>query len=117
MTDFCEAYLWKDAIRANAGQTRIETLEQLAKKYDFAVIIFTKADIIANQPLANFSGRDNCVFEAGLFMGVVGRNRCFFLSSVEKATCRRISRESSSSSSRSQTISRIGKAAKKRSKL
>ncbi len=83
-TEYCEAYLWKDAIRADAGQTRIEALERLAKKYDFAVIIFTKADMIVKQPLADLSGRDNCVFEAGLFMGVVGRNRCFFLSSVEK---------------------------------
>ena len=44
-TDYCETDVWREAIRANAGQTKIETLEQLAKNYDFAVIVLTKADV------------------------------------------------------------------------
>ena|SRR5271166_2544575 len=84
-TDSCEADVWKEAIRTNAGQTKIETLEQLAKNYDFAVIVLTKADV-AGRPLQSSIGdRDNCVFEAGLFMGVIGRNRCFFVSSAAKS--------------------------------
>ena len=83
-TDYCEADVWKEAIRTNAGQTKIETLEQLAKNYDFAVIILTKADV-AGRPLQSSIGdRDNCVFEAGLFMGVIGRSRCFFVSGAAK---------------------------------
>jgi CAP12/Pycsar effector protein, TIR domain len=84
-TDYCETDVWKEAIRTNAGQTKIETLEQLAKTYDFAVIVLTKADV-AGRPLQSSIGdRDNCVFEAGLFMGVIGRNRCFFVSSAAKS--------------------------------
>src|SRR5271166_1799946 len=34
---------------------------------------------------SSIGDRDNCVFEAGLFMGVIGRNRCFFVSSAAKS--------------------------------
>lgn len=49
--------------------------------YDFAVIIFSQADLAAGEYLKT---RDDCLFEAGLFMAAIGRNRCFLLSGVER---------------------------------
>jgi hypothetical protein len=82
LTDYCEADVWNDAIQACPGQAEIETLEQLTKKYDFAVIILSGADVHASNE--NLNSRDNCVFQAGLFMGSIGRKRCFLLSSVDR---------------------------------
>ncbi len=84
-TTYCEAEVWKAAIRANAGQTTIEALEQLAKNYEFSVIILSEGDVLAKDPVAQLGNRDNCVFEAGLFIGVLGRKKCFFLCSVDKS--------------------------------
>jgi hypothetical protein len=83
-TDYCEAEVWKVAIRANAGQTTIEVLEQLAKKYDYAVVVLAEEDVLVKSPVAELVNRDNCVFEAGLFLGALGRRKCFFLCSVDK---------------------------------
>ena len=76
---------WKDAYRKVGAQAKIEMLEQWSKKYDYAVIIFSKADMrVANLKDEGQKTRDDCVFEAGLFMAAIGRDRCFLLSSVGK---------------------------------
>src|SRR5208337_1935278 len=81
-TDSCEADVWKEAIRTNAGQTKIETLEQLAKNYDFAVIVLTKADV-AGRPLQSSTpirlthspSRCSVIPVAGIKLGI-GRRLC-----------------------------------------
>jgi hypothetical protein len=78
-TEYCETDTWRDAINAAGAQTKVDALEQWIKKYDFAVIIFSKADMGVAEEMKT---RDDCIFEAGLFMAAIGRNRCFLLSSV-----------------------------------
>lgn len=82
--DYCEADTWKDAIETAGAQAKIEALEQWIKEYDFAVIIFSKADMLVKDSGEDLKSRDDCVFEAGLFMATIGRSRCFLLSSVDK---------------------------------
>ena len=80
--DYCEADTWMDALALTGAATKIEALEASVKVYDYAVIIFTKADrLVTGQDLKS---RDDCVFNAGLFMASLGRQRCILLSSVEK---------------------------------
>jgi hypothetical protein len=82
---YCEANTWKDAIAAAAGaQGKLELLDKWVKEYDYAVIIFSKADMLVKDSGEDPKSRDDCVFEAGLFMAAIGRNRCVLLSSVEK---------------------------------
>jgi predicted nucleotide-binding protein len=78
----CFAETWKTEVDRALGQTKIEMLEHLSKKYEFAVIIMAKTDI--EDKGDNLKSRDDCVFEAGFFMAVMGRRRCFLLSSVEE---------------------------------
>ena len=81
--DFCVAYTWKDAIQTANSMSKIGALTQWIKEYDFAVIIFQE-DILGKNSSEDMKTRDDCVFEAGLFMAAIGRSRCFLYSSVNQ---------------------------------
>jgi hypothetical protein len=80
----CEAKLWTEVSQQAAGQSILTMLKEAAKEYDFAAIILTNDDVMIGKAGEMPKARDNCVFEAGLFMGVLGQDRCFLLSSVEE---------------------------------
>lgn len=80
---YCEAETWKDALSSSGAQSKIEALEYWLKVYDYAIIIFTNADLLTKDAGQDSKARDDCVFEAGLFMALLGRKRCMLLSSVE----------------------------------
>jgi predicted nucleotide-binding protein len=84
-TDFCQATLWSQEGRLQPGATIIEMLESAAHQYDFAVIILARDDVLTSGAGEVLKARDNCVFEAGLFMSTLGRKRCFLVNSVEQS--------------------------------
>jgi hypothetical protein len=70
----------------NPGTSTLSRLVELTREVDFAAFIFARDDwTAASSPTAPPAGtgqaspRDNVVFEAGLFGGVVGLNRTFIL--------------------------------------
>jgi hypothetical protein len=70
----------------NPGTTTLERLLELTREVDFAAFVFAQDDWTTNsQPAADPTGagqaspRDNVVFEAGLFGGVLGMRRTFIL--------------------------------------
>jgi hypothetical protein len=70
----------------NPGTTTLERLLELTREVDFAAFVFAQDDWTTNtQPAADPSAagqaspRDNVVFEAGLFGGVLGMRRTFIL--------------------------------------
>jgi hypothetical protein len=70
----------------NPGTTTLERLIELTHEVDFAAFVFAQDDWTTNSPLASplpesgqASPRDNVVFEAGLFGGVLGMRRTFIL--------------------------------------
>src|SRR5687768_7454873 len=73
----------------NPGTTTLERLLELTREVDFAAFVFAQDDWTANSPAAppvepaatpgQASPRDNVVFEAGLFGGVLGMRRTFIL--------------------------------------
>src|SRR6476620_10090584 len=67
----------------NPGTTTLERLVELAHEVDFAAFVFAQDDWTAATAGAGASGqaspRDNVVFEAGLFGGVLGMRRTFIL--------------------------------------
>jgi CAP12/Pycsar effector protein, TIR domain len=79
--EYCGADTWEDVFTSTAAQTKIEALEASVKVYDYAVIMFTEADLTTGQ---GSRSRDDCVFNAGLFMASLGRKRCILLNSVDK---------------------------------
>jgi CAP12/Pycsar effector protein, TIR domain len=70
----------------NPGTTTLDRLVELAHEVDFAAFVFAKDDWTTIGPPASASPesgqgspRDNVVFEAGLFGGVLGMRRTFIL--------------------------------------
>jgi predicted nucleotide-binding protein with TIR-like domain len=70
----------------NPGTTTLERLLELTHEVDFAAFVFARDDWTASRPPASdptgsgqASPRDNVVFEAGLFGGVLGMRRTFIL--------------------------------------
>ena len=70
----------------NPGVTTLERLLELTREVDFAAFVFAQDDWTTNTPSAEpaptpgqASPRDNVVFEAGLFGGVLGMRRTFIL--------------------------------------
>ena len=70
----------------NPGTSTLERLVELTRTVDFASFVFAKDDWTTGDPpaapdlaSAQASPRDNVVFEAGLFGGVLGMRRTFIL--------------------------------------
>lgn len=73
--------LWKQGV-FGASETTIESLEKVANRADFAILIVTADDKLRTRRENVAAPRDNVIFELGLFMGAIGRKRTFML--VEK---------------------------------
>ena len=73
-----DVVVWEDGVFAPSATT-IESLETAARGFDFAVLILTPDDLTASRDEVRSSIRDNLIFEAGLFMGAIGRRRVFLL--------------------------------------
>jgi hypothetical protein len=70
----------------NPGTTTLERLLELTREVDFAAFVFAHDDWTTNSPspsdpsgAGQASPRDNVVFEAGLFGGILGMRRTFIL--------------------------------------
>ena len=70
----------------NPGTTTLGRLVELSREVDFAVFVFAQddwtaksAEAFADADTGQASPRDNVVFEAGLFGGVLGMHRAFIL--------------------------------------
>jgi len=73
-----EVTIWRNGTFELSSNT-IDSLVKKAKSIDFALFIFSPDDmaIIKNQRKAIV--RDNVLFELGLFIGSIGKERCFIL--------------------------------------
>jgi len=74
----CEPLVWKQDFFAPSGTT-IGTLAEKVQNFDFAAFIFTPDDSLIIRGSANAAARDSVVFELGLFMGALGRDRVFII--------------------------------------
>jgi len=74
----CEPTVWDQGIFEPSSYT-IESLVRTVGQTDFAAFLFTRDDIVRIRGKQTEAVRDNVVFELGLFVGGLGRNRCFIL--------------------------------------
>jgi len=82
--DIADVVPWTTSF--NPGTTTLERLLELTREVDFAAFVFAQDDwTTSSAPVASPPGagqaspRDNVVFEAGLFGGVLGMRRTFIL--------------------------------------
>lgn len=79
LSDVAEVVPWTTSF--NPGVNTLDRLLELTREVDFAAFIFAQDDWTAADTTgsAQASPRDNVVFEAGLFGGVLGMRRTFIL--------------------------------------
>ena len=74
----CETVIWSQGLFGLSNGT-LEELVRKAPEFDFASLLLTPDDLTTSREHQHASPRDNVVFEAGLFMGVLGRGRTFLV--------------------------------------
>jgi predicted nucleotide-binding protein len=72
-----EITLWDEV--SGLSETFVESLTTALPRFDFAVLVFTGDDIVRSRSNEMFGPRDNVIFELGLFIGKLGRDRTFVL--------------------------------------
>jgi CRP/FNR family cyclic AMP-dependent transcriptional regulator len=70
--------IWTDGI-FHPSKTAIEDLTQLLGRIDFGALLLTPDDKIESRAEESFGPRDNVIFELGLIIGAIGRDRTFML--------------------------------------
>lgn len=73
--DQADVRLWTTEFELS--RTYIEALEARAAEADFAVAVFSGDDRVTSRARRQRAPRDNVIFELGLFIGALGRPRCF----------------------------------------
>jgi predicted nucleotide-binding protein len=71
-------HLWSRGV-FEAGKTTIEQLVREANESDFAIVIASEDDVTISRSNKKFAPRDNIIFELGLFMGALSRERTYLL--------------------------------------
>ncbi len=70
--------VWTDGV-FQASKTSIESLLAYVRASDFAVLLLSPDDVVVSRDAESRAPRDNVVFELGLFMGLLGRERTLVL--------------------------------------
>ncbi|HEX7313771.1 MAG TPA: TIR domain-containing protein [Pyrinomonadaceae bacterium] len=75
----CDVFAW-DTNPVKPSQYLFEGLLEISESVDFAILILSPDDQLNHRENQYNAPRDNVIFEAGLFMSKVGRERVFLLS-------------------------------------
>ena len=70
--------IWKDQVFGPTKHT-MEDLEREVATADFAIAVVMGEDVVRSRKRQSVAPRDNVVFELGLFMGQIGRQRTFMV--------------------------------------
>lgn len=82
-----EVTVWSQGVFEPA-QTTLETLEKELGTFDFALFVFTPDDVVRIRGHQLGAVRDNVLFELGLAIGKLGRERAFILMPREEKPTR-----------------------------
>jgi len=78
LTDIADVTLWTQGV-FQPSYGYLESLTKTLESADYAVLALTPDDVTESKGVEAQSPRDNVVFELGLFIGHLGRHRCFFV--------------------------------------
>jgi predicted nucleotide-binding protein len=73
-----EATVWSQGV-FDLSATTIESLNKVLDSVDFSIFVFSADDETTMRGTTTPSIRDNVLFEFGLFIGKLGRDRVFFI--------------------------------------
>jgi hypothetical protein len=78
LVDLAEPEIWKDS-KFSSTSTAIESLFKVLGQFDFALLIALPEDTATKRGAEYHTMRDNVLFEMGLFLGRLGRDRVFLI--------------------------------------
>lgn len=73
-----EVTIWSQGVFGLSRGT-LEDLVRASQTFDYAVLALTPDDLLHKRTTVGNSPRDNVIFELGLFMGALGRERTFIV--------------------------------------
>lgn len=73
-----EVTVWPQGV-FELSKTALESLLDQSKRFDAAIFVFTPDDKILLREKVKPKVRDNVVFELGLFIGILGKDKCFLV--------------------------------------
>jgi hypothetical protein len=76
--------IWNEDV-FGLNESTLESLVKLLESLDFAVLVITADDLVVSRGTEAAAPRDNIIFEFGLFMGGLGRDRTFGVCSDDTA--------------------------------
>jgi predicted nucleotide-binding protein len=74
-----DATIWSQGVFGLSGGT-LESLVDATGRFEFAALVLTPDDLVTKRGETGNAPRDNVIFEAGLFMGALGRLNTFLVS-------------------------------------
>jgi predicted nucleotide-binding protein len=77
LTEFARPRLWPSAFRL--GQNFVDDILRQAHECEFGVFLMTADDMVTKRGETHAAARDNVLFELGVFLGAVGKERAFFV--------------------------------------
>lgn len=77
LQDAATATVWQDDSTFRLNDAPLESLLRAIESYDFAVMVMGPDDVTVSRTVSEFAPRDNVLFELGLFMGRLGRERTY----------------------------------------
>ncbi len=73
-----ETVIWDQGL-FRPGRSTLESLVEQAPTFDFAVLVIAQDDTTVTRGQERLTVRDNVIFELGLFIGALGRDRTFMV--------------------------------------
>lgn len=73
-----EVTVWDQGV-FDLSVSALDSLIRVLHTCDFALFVFSPDDVIKIRATENLAIRDNVIFELGLFVGKLGKERCFIL--------------------------------------
>jgi predicted nucleotide-binding protein len=74
----CDCEIWSQGV-FGLGEGTLESLVRVVGTYDFAALVLTPDDLVSKRDNKGRQPRDNVLFELGLFMGRLGRDKAFIV--------------------------------------
>lgn len=75
---YCDVELWNQGV-FGLMQGNLEALINSLERFDFAILVLNADDLMISRGSERMSARDNVIFELGLFMDNLGRDRTFMI--------------------------------------